>query len=97
MGAFFGLGFVVGPVLGALLLKFGTVHSIFRAGLLFALIEIVLIAFQFRNTNTPDENKTLDFNSFNIVIKYFKREHIRQLLISFSLLGIGGFVVNSTM
>lgn len=97
MGAFFGLGFIIGPVLGALLLKFGSVHSIFWAGLLFAVVEVFLIAIQFKNTNTPDETKHLDYNSFSIMIKYFKKDHIRQLLISLTLLGIGGFIVNSSM
>ncbi len=97
MGAFFWLGFIIGPVLGAILLKFGGVHGIFWAGTIFALIEIVLIAIQFKNTNTLDHDKHLDYNSFTIMIKYFKKDHIRQLLVSFALLGIGGFIVNASM
>lgn len=97
MGAFFGLGFIIGPVLGAMLLKFGWVHGIFWAGAIFALIEIVLISIQFKNTNKADHEKNLDYNSFSIMIKYFKKNHIRQLLISLAFLGIGGFIVNATM
>lgn len=97
MGAFFGLGFIIGPVLGAMLLKFGGVHGIFWAGTIFAVIEIVLIAMQFKNTNTADHDKHLDYNSFIIMIKYFKKDHIRQLLISLAFLGIGGFIVNASM
>lgn len=97
MGAFFGLGFIIGPVLGAMLLKFGGVHGIFWAGTIFALIEIVLIAMQFKNTNTLDHGKHLDYNSFTVIIKYFKKNHIRQLLISLAFLGVGWFIINATM
>ena len=97
MGAFFGLGFIIGPVLGAILLKFGGIHGIFWAGTIFALIEIILIAANFKNTNTPDHNKHLDYNSLSIMVKYFKKDHIRQLLISLAFLGIGGFIVNASM
>jgi hypothetical protein len=83
--------------LGAVLLKFGGVHGIFWAGTIFALIEIILIAVQFKNTNTADNDKHLDYNSFTIMIKYFKKDHIRQLLVSLALLGIGGFIVNASM
>ena len=31
------------------------------------------------------------------MIKYFKKDHIRQLLISLAFLGIGGFIVNASM
>ena len=97
MGALFGMGFVIGPVLGAVLLKFSGVHGIFRAGLIFALVEVVLIMSQFRNTNTPDPDRYLDYNSFAVMFKYFRKDHIRQLLISLTLLGIGGFIINSGM
>jgi predicted MFS family arabinose efflux permease len=80
-----------------MLLKFGGVHGIFWAGTIFAVIEIVLIAMQFKNTNTADHDKHLDYNSFTIMIKYFKKDHIRQLLISLAFLGIGGFIVNASM
>lgn len=83
--------------MGALLLKFGGVEGIFWTGAVFALIEVVLIASQFHNTNTPDPTRHLDYNSLRVIVKYFKKDHIRQLLISLSLLGIGGFIINSSM
>jgi hypothetical protein len=76
-------------------LKLGGVHGIFWAGFIFALVEVALIMIQFRNTNNPDHERILNYNSFGVILKYFKKDHIRQLLISLSLLGIGGFIVNS--
>lgn len=83
--------------MGSLLLKLGGVHGIFWAGFVFALVEVVLILVQFRNTNNPDDTRVLNYNSFAVILKYFKKDHIRQLLISLSFLGIGGFIVNSGM
>ena len=95
MGALFGMWFIIWPVLWSVMLKFGGVESIFWFWAVFALIEASLIAFQFRNTNTPDSERKLTYNSFAVMFKYFKKNHIRQLLISLSFLGIGGFIVNS--
>ncbi len=97
MGAFFWLGFIIWPVLWSILLKLGGVHGIFWAGFIFALVEVALIMIQFRNTNNPDHERVLNYNSFAVILKYFKKDHIRQLLISLSLLGIGWFIVNSGM
>lgn len=93
MGAFFGLGFIVGPLIGALLLKTGSVTNIFRFGAIFALIEIVLIITNFSNTNQLQPEKALTYNSFEIMWKYLKKPDLRNILISLFFLGIGGFIV----
>lgn len=95
MGALFGLGFIIWPVIWSLILKFGHVESIFKFSVVFALIEFVLIAVQFRNTNIPQSTKILNFNSFSLMWDYFKREGFRVLLISMSLLGIGWFMIHT--
>lgn len=96
-GAFFGLGFIIGPVLWSILLHFSGVHGIFWAGTIFALIEVWLIVFQFRDTNTPDPQKHLTYNAFSIMSIYFKKKHLRPLLISLGLLWVGWFIINSGM
>lgn len=97
MGAIFGMWFIIWPVMGALLLKFGGVESIFRFGAIFALIEATLIAVQFRNTNIPVPEKHLTYNSFAVMLKYFRKDHMKQVLVSFALLGIGWFIINAGM
>ncbi len=97
MGAIFGMGFIIGPALWALILKSGGVYNIFQFGAVFALIEVALIAIQFHNTNTPNPDRHLTYNSFKVMIKYFRKDHIRQFLISLALLGVGGFIVNVGM
>jgi DHA1 family tetracycline resistance protein-like MFS transporter len=96
MGALFGMWFIVGPVVGSLLLKFGGIETIFWFGALFALIEVVLITVHFSNTNEADPQKVLSYNSFNVMRKYFRKPDMRNFLISMFLLGVGGFMINAT-
>lgn len=97
MGAFFGLGFIVGPLVGSLLLRFGQVETIFWFGGIFALIELVLIITHFSNTNVPDQVKKLTYNSFQIILKYLKKPELRNFLISLCLVGVGGFIINASI
>lgn len=97
MGALFWLGFIIWPLFGALILRFGNgVNSIFAFGAIFSLIEFLLIYFFFKNTNKLDHERKLQYNSFNIMAKYFKKPDIRNLLISLGLLGVGLFTINSS-
>ncbi|HMY81027.1 MAG TPA: MFS transporter [Candidatus Absconditabacterales bacterium] len=96
MGALFGLGFILGPVLGAILLKFRGIHGIFWFGGLFGFIEAVLIIAHYSNTNHPDHNKVLSFNPFQVMQKYLKIPTMRNFLISLFFLGVGGFMINAT-
>lgn len=96
MGAVFGMGFIIGPVLGALMLQIGGVHAIFWTGLIFSVIETLLIITKFYNTNMPHSEKHLVFNTLKVIVKYFKKKELRPLLTSLGLLGVGGFIVNSS-
>jgi len=86
MGAFFGLGFIVGPVIGSVLLKFGSVTNIFWFGTIFALIEFVLILTHFSNTNHLQPEKKLTYNSLHIMRKYLKKPTMRNILVSLAML-----------
>lgn len=96
MGAMFGLGFIVWPVIGSLLLKTGDVHGIFWWGAIFACVEFILLLVAFRNTNTPESDKTISLNSFGVIYKYFNKVTMRPYLISLAFLGMGGFMINAT-
>lgn len=99
MGAFFGLGFIIGPVIGALCLRYGDVTTIFWTGAILGLFELVLIVSQFSNTNHPAKSAwaVLNFNSFGIIAKYVRKPRLRNLLLSLFALWVGGFIVNSSL
>jgi len=99
MGAFFGLGFIIWPAIGALCLRYGDVTTIFWVGAVLALFELVLIISQFSNTNHPSksDSSVLKFNSFGIIAKYVRKPRLRKLLLSLFALGVGGFIVNSSL
>lgn len=97
MGALFGLWFIIWPLIWALILRFGDgVQSIFAFGAIFSILEFILIYFYFKNTNKLDTTRELQYNSFNIMHKYFKKPDIRNLLLSLWLLGVGLFTINSS-
>ena len=96
MGALFGLGFIIGPVLWSLFLKLWWVEAIFIVGSVFALIELMLLAFGFQNTNELVPQKHITYNSFTVMRKYLKHPLTREILISLCFLGIGWFAINAT-
>ncbi len=96
MGAIFGMWFIIWPLVGALLLKFGSVTSIFWFGALFALIESILLIVHFSNTNHPDTTKKLNFNSFSVMRKYLRQPALRNFLLSLLLIWVGWFMINSS-
>jgi MFS transporter, DHA1 family, tetracycline resistance protein len=96
MGAIFWLWFIIGPVIGALILRFGNVSTIFAFGALFALLEVILIAVKFNNTNVLDTAKKLTYNSFTVMWKYLKKPELRNFIVSLGLLGIGTFTINAS-
>ncbi len=96
MGALFGLGFIIGPIFGSLLLGLGGVHSIFIFGTIFGLLELILLFFWFKNTNELVHAKHITYNSFKVMHKYLKHPTIRNILVSLCLLGIGWFTINAT-
>lgn len=100
MWAFFWLGFIVGPVIGALCLKFGDINTIFWIGAILAWLELVMIITQFHNTNIPLESDEthppLQYNSFAVVWKYVRKDALRNLLLSMFALWVGWFMINAS-
>gem|GEM_PF-2314034 len=65
-------------------------------------LELILILARFHNTNTAsiedeDDLPIVNFNSFAVVAKYLRKPKLRNLLISLFALGVGGFIVNSSL
>lgn len=100
MWAFFWLGFVIGPVIGALCLKFGDINTIFWIGAVLAGLEFVMIAVSFRDTLHPHESDyvpaPVQFNSFSIIWKYLRKDALRNLLLSMFALWVGWFMINAS-
>lgn len=97
MGAFFGLWFIIWPVIGSLLLSFSWVEGIFRFGTLFGAIELLLILMYFKNTNTMSIDKKIHRNAFSIMRKYIRKEEMRSFLLSLFFLWIGWFIVVASL
>lgn len=86
MGALFGVGFIIGPLIGALLLKFGTIETMFWFGAIFASIEVLLLMIHFKSEYIPDRQKELVYNSFQTIIKYARQPMMGKWLGSLVLL-----------
>ena len=94
--AFFGLGFIIWPVLGSLLLSRWWVETIFWVWGVLASMQLLMLYIWFHNTNTLNISKTFQYNPFRTFQKYFARWDLKPWLLSFTALGIWVFIINST-
>lgn len=97
MGAFFGLWFIIWPLIWSVLLQGSGVERVFWFGTIFALLEWWLILLYFTNTNHPEPTKSIAINPFSIMLKYLRKDEMRSFLLSLFFLGIGGFIVVSSL
>lgn len=97
MGAFFWLGFIIGPLIGSFLLNFLWVEGIFWFWLIFWILELVLILLYFKNTNHLETIKTITFNAFTVMGKYLRKETMRNFLLSLFFLWVGWFIINASL
>lgn len=97
LGAMFGLGFVVWPILGSLLMESGSVHSIFLFGLLFAVVNIVLVLTVFKETNHHRSHRKVTINPFPLLWKYVSHIDYRWIMISLFFVGVASFSYQSIM
>lgn len=95
--AMFWLGFVIGPMLGSLLMDTGSVHSIFTFGLVFSAINIVLVLTVFKETNSHRSTRKLNINPFPVLWKYISHIDYRWIMISLLFVGIANFSYQSIM
>lgn len=97
LGAMFWLWFVIWPMLGSLLLDYGSVSSIFQFWLIFAIINILLVVTKFKETNHNHSDRKLTLNPFPLLWKYISHIDYRRVMISLFFLGIASFSYQSIM
>lgn len=93
----FGLGFVIGPMLGSLLLDQGSVHSVFMFGLIFAIINLILVITKLKETNINHSHRKISANPFPLLWKYISHINFRWIMISLLFIGIANFSYQSIM
>lgn len=84
-------------MLGSLLMESGSVHSIFGFGLLFAVINIILVLTVFKETNHHRSTRKLTINPFPVLWKYVSHIDYRWIMISLFCVGIANFSYQSIM
>ncbi|NUJ97161.1 MFS transporter [Candidatus Gracilibacteria bacterium] len=82
LGGLFGAGFIIGPIIGSLLLPFG-VKAPFWFMTLFSLIEVFMLLLFLRETNENMVQKKIKVNPFGSIVKYLKNNEVKIFLISF--------------
>lgn len=94
LGALFGLWFIVGPLLGAFLLKLW-LSWIFALCFLFSVIEVALLFFSFKETHIPDQTRRIQYNPFPLFKKYLFKGTKSRLFWSLTLMWIATFAFQS--
>ncbi|MFA6080476.1 MAG: MFS transporter [Candidatus Gracilibacteria bacterium] len=97
LGAIFGIGFIIGPLLGTVLLKVSTIESIFIFGAILAALESIAIAFYYRETHHPDKGISLSLNIISPFVEYFSSPKISHYLWSYFVFNTGIFLFQSVM
>lgn len=95
--AMFWLGFVIGPMLGSILLDQWSVHSVFVFGLIFAIINLVLVVTKLKETNNHRSHRKITKNPFPLLWKYISAPQFRWIMISLLCIGIASFSYQSIM
>ena len=86
IGAAFGIGFIMGPALGAFLSHFGNTIPFICSGVLALLNTIAAIMFLPETNLNPDKNKKISLNPFQPIIKGLKNKNISAYLIAWFLI-----------
>lgn len=97
LGAVFGIGFIIWPLLGTFLLKRYGVEGIFVFGALFALVETFLIAFFLRETKPKDHELHLSFKPFKPFLVHFSHKKIGIILWILTTFVTAAFVYQSVI
>ena len=97
LGAIFGIGFIIGPLLGTVFMKLATIETIFVFWALFSAIEVIAIAVQYKETHTPDKTIKISLNLAAPFIRYFGMKTISRYLWSYLMLNTGIFLFQAVM
>lgn len=96
LGALFGLWFIVGPLVGSVLLKYG-VERIFAFCAIFATIETIIIVWKYKETNNHIAHRKITYNPFPIFVKYLRQKKYQWVMGSTFLLNTATFCYQSIM
>jgi DHA1 family tetracycline resistance protein-like MFS transporter len=97
LGAIFGIGFIIGPLLGTIFMKLANIETIFIFGALFSAIEVIAITLRYRETHTPDKTVKVSLNLAAPFIRYFSMKQISKYLWSYLILNTGIFLFQAVM
>ena len=95
MGAAFGLGFIIGPVLGGVFSEYGS-RAPFVAAALLSLINFLYGYFVLPETLKPANRRSFDIkraNPFGAFVQLKKSKHIRTLILGMFMLYLAGQVM----
>ncbi len=87
----FGLGFIVWPLVGAVLLHFWPIVP-YRFMAIVSLIETFILLIHFKETNKHMEVKKIEYNPFKKIIFYLKKKTVNLYFISFFILILAIFI-----
>lgn len=97
LGAIFGIGFIIGPLLGTVILKVSTIESIFIFWAVLSALESLAIALYYRETHQPDNSVILSLNIGEPFKRYFSSPKISHYLWSYFIINTGIFLFQSVM
>lgn len=97
LGAIFGIGFIIGPLLGTVFMKLANIETIFIFGAVFSALEVIAIALQYKETHTPDKTVKISLNLAAPFIRYFSMKPIARYLWSYLILNTGIFLFQAVM
>jgi DHA1 family tetracycline resistance protein-like MFS transporter len=98
LGAIFGLGFIIGPVLGSLILGRADVETLFMFGALLSSVDALLLIVWLRETNKhPQQHAKIDLAVLRTIRFYFQKPALAPYLRSVLILWIGVFSYQSVL
>ncbi len=97
LGAIFGIGFIIGPLLGTVFMKLANIETIFIFWALFSALEVLAISLQYKETHTPDKTVKISLNLAEPFIRYFGMKKISKYLWSYLILNTGIFLFQAVM
>lgn len=94
--ALFGLWFIVGPLVGAILVKQG-IEWVFGFCFVFSLIETIMIVWKYKETNQHITHRKITYNPLPVFVKYLRQKKYNGVMGSSFFLNAAAFSYQSIM
>ncbi len=95
MGMLFGLAFIIGPVVGGILIN-RWLQVLFWFCLIVSIAESLLVWIALHETHPDRKQVRIQRNPFVTVTKYLIHDHLRLMLWSMMIFSVGWFILNAT-